>query len=175
MACIPCGRSFHEECEIGCEECHGEHDKAVKSFKHIAIGRGRGQPLKNPEDITDPYSTGRKRAAKMYPIFKTNPCEWRGKRNCGGGKEPIIGCISGLQQDCHHGPVKNTLRNEPGNVHRICKNCHNRWHALNDSIYDEMEYDKDELAHSPEPSSELELLANEADWKLKGKLNASKD
>jgi hypothetical protein len=159
MGCTACGRFFHDECEEGCETCHGNEDRKVKT-----LTGDRGAPTKNPEDVTDPYSTGRKRAATQYPLFKTNPCEWRGKKNVGGG-EPIIGCISGLQQDRHHGPVKNPLRNEPGNVHRICKHCHNRWHAVNDSIYDEAAYDL--LPHSPEPADELELLANEAKWRLK--------
>ncbi len=163
MGCLACGRGFHNECyNETCEECHGELDRFVKS---ISNGSNMGQPIKSPENIKDPYSTGRKRAAIQYPIFKTNPCEWRGKKNCGGGLQPIIGCISGLQRDAHHGPIKNPLRNEPGNVHRICKHCHNRWHTVNDSIYDEVAYEN--LPHKPESATELELLANEAQWKIK--------
>lgn len=165
MGCPTCGRGFHNECfEGNCQECHPDTDTIFKSLKRKL---GVGQPIKNPEDIKDPYSTGRKRAAIQYPIFKTNPCEWRGKKNCGGG-EPIVGCINGLQVDAHHGPIKNPLRNEPGNVHRICKHCHNRWHAVNDPIYDEAKYEN--LPHRPEPAEELDLLANEAQWKLKGKV-----
>lgn len=160
MACVGCGRGFHDECDTGCDNCHGEEDRVVKTF----IGRGRGQPVKNPEDIKDPYSTGRKRAAIQYPIFKTNPCEWRGKKNCGGGT-PIVGCIKGLQVDAHHGPIKNPLRNEPGNVHRICKPCHVHWHAINDPIYDEAKYEK--LPHSPEEATHDELLINDTYWKMK--------
>lgn len=157
MACLSCGRGFHNECENGeCDNCHEDYEKIARSIRTI------GAPVK--EDPGDPYSTGRKRAAKKYPLFETNPCEWRGKKNCGGGT-PIIGCIQGLQKDRHHGPVKNPLRNEIGNVHRICKSCHNRWHVVNDPIYDERTYD--ETRHSPEPASELELLANESYWKLK--------
>jgi hypothetical protein len=160
MGCIACGRDFHEECEIGCEDCHGVVDKVVKSITTI----GRGAPTKDPEKVTDVLSTGRKRAAQLYPIFKGSPCEWQGQKNCGGG-QPITGCIDGLQVDRHHGPVKLPLRNEPGNVHRICKTCHNRWHAVNDPIYDEEEYDK--TIHSPEPATNVELLANKAYWSLK--------
>ena len=156
MACTSCGRGFHSECEKGCEECHGETDRVVKTF----TSRGVGQPLKDPDKVTDPYSTGRKRAAIQYPLFKTNPCEWRGKNNCGGGSQPIIGCVKGLQQARHHGPVKNPLENKPGNVHRICTACHNRWHAANDSIYDEETYKG--LPHNPDIAEELDLLANEA-------------
>jgi hypothetical protein len=162
MACVSCGRGFHNECDNGCSNCHPYVDIG-KTL--TVIGNGRGQPLKNVEDIKDPYSTGRKRAATQYPIFKTNPCEWRGKKNCGGGLKPIIGCIKGLQQDAHHGPIKNTLRNEPGNVHRICKICHARWHTFNDPEYDEMRYEN--LPHRPELATDLELLANESYWKLK--------
>lgn len=162
MACLGCGRGFHNECENdGCTTCHADVEETTRTFKRSI---GIGAPVKNTEDINDPYSTGRKRAAIQYPLFRTNPCEWRGKKNCGGGTT-IIGCIKGLQQDRHHGPVKNPLRNEPGNVHRICKTCHNRWHEVNDSIYDEKTYD--ETSHSPEPATELELLANEADWKMR--------
>lgn len=160
MPCYGCGRGFHEECDTGCVNCHSVVDQKVRTL----TGNGVGQPLKDVDKIKDPYSTGRKRAAIQYPIFKTNPCEWRGKKNCGGGR-PIVGCIDGLQVDAHHGPVKNPLRNEPGNVHRICKKCHNRWHAINDPIYDEASYDETE--HSPEPATEIELLVNDAEWKLK--------
>jgi hypothetical protein len=161
MACLGCGRGFHEECDSNCIDCHGETDRLVKTF---IGGRGVGQPIKDPENVKDRHSTGRKRAAHLYPIFKDKPCEWQGKKNCGGGT-PIIGCIDRLQVDRHHGPVKDTLRNEPGNVHRICKSCHNRWHAVNDPIYDEELYNT--LPHKPEPAEEMELLANEAYWRLK--------
>lgn len=46
-----------------------------------------------------------------------------------------VGCDN-LQQCRHHGPDKNTLNNDPGNVHRICHWHHNNWHALNDPDYD---------------------------------------
>lgn len=57
------------------------------------------------------------------------------QKNCGGGQFPIVGCLNGIQQARHHGPDKNTLNNERGNVHRICHTCHNRWHTLNDENY----------------------------------------
>jgi hypothetical protein len=161
MGCPSCGRGFHDECENGCANCHPE---VIHSITRVGSGAGRGQPLKDPDKVTDPYSTGRKRAAIQYPLFKTNPCEWRGKKNCGGGNA-IVGCISGLQQDRHHGPVKNPLRNEPGNVHRICKNCHARWHATNDPDYDELKWDN--TIHAPELATEVELLANEMQWRVK--------
>lgn len=162
MPCIHCGRGFHDECIY--EECIDCHDDTAKISKSIIGSLGQGAPVKNPDDVTDRHSTGRKRAAQIYPIFGDMPCEWRGKKNCGGG-HGIVGCIDGLQAHRHHGPVKDTLRNEPGNVHRICVRCHNGWHALNDPIYNEEEYQN--LPHQPEPATEFELLANEAKRKIK--------
>lgn len=160
MGCLACGRGFHKECDnSGCVNCHPDVVKMVKSL--ATVGGSRGAPLKDPENVTDKFSTGRKRAAKLYPLWKKKPCEWQGKKNCGGGK-PIVGCYKGLQQHRHHGPVKEVLRNEPGNVHRICNNCHARWHAVNDDEYNEEEWDKTE--HKPEDAEEIELLANEAYW-----------
>lgn len=163
MACLACGRGFHSECEIGCSDCHPDYQKATQMLS--ATGSGRGAPTKNAEDIKDPYSTGRKRAAIQYPLFRTNPCEWRGFKNCGGGVFPIVGCIAGKQEARHHGPVKNPLRNEPGNVHRICHECHNRWHALNDADY--IEEDNEKLPHMPERATEIELMASEAERRIK--------
>jgi len=160
MGCIACGRGFHDECDIGCTKCHANVEKIARSI----IAGNRGAPSKEPGKVKDVLSTGRKRAALLYPIFEDKPCEWQGQKDCGGG-QPITGCISGLQIDRHHGPVKNPLRNEPGNVHRICKHCHNRWHAVNDPIYDEEEYDK--TTHDPQPATEIELIANEMEWKMK--------
>lgn len=167
MPCPDCGRGFHNTCySYDCSTCHGKEDQAVKEArtKVTAATGGVGQPIKNPEDVTDPLSTGRKRAALLYPLFEDQPCEWRGKKNVGGGT-PIIGCITGLQEHRHHGPVKNTLRNEPGNVHRICTHCHNRWHAVNNPIYDEAKYNT--LPHNPEPASQAELEMNHIYWSTK--------
>lgn len=160
MPCPSCGQGFHEECVTGCTNCHSDDDRLILKF----TTGSSGAPIKNPENVKDVLSTGRKRAAIQYPIFEGEACEWQGKKNCGGGT-PIIGCINGIQVDRHHGPIKNPLHNEPGNVHRICKHCHNRWHAINDPIYDEKEYSL--TRHNPEEATELELLANVAYWKLK--------
>lgn len=72
----------------------------------------------------------------MYPLHREQPCEWQGLTNSGGGKYPILGCVTGLQESRHHGPDKSTSNNEEGNVHRICHRCHNRWHAANNKEYD---------------------------------------
>ena len=95
----------------------------------------KNRTYKRESSLRDQQSTGRKRAAKLYPLDPTAPCEWRGLKHCGGGKVPIIGCNSGFQQARHHGPDKNTLNNDEGNVHRICDKCHNRWHTRNDAGY----------------------------------------
>lgn len=165
MGCLSCGRGFHFECEKGCVNCHPDYEKVVQSLTRIGnSGNGKGAPTKNPEDVKDKFSTGRKRAAHLWPLFRNNPCDWQGKKNCGGGI-PIVGCLAGKQQARHHGPVKQVLRNEPGNVHRICHVCHNRWHTINDKDYDEEKWDETE--HKPEAAKELDLLANEAYWKLR--------
>lgn len=165
MGCFACGRNFHEECPIGCVDCHPivDTDKVAKSL--TTVGSGVGRPLKEPNEVKDKFSTGRKRAAKLWPLFTDKPCDWRGKKNCGGGKHPIIGCMQGMQQARHHGPVKQVLRNEPGNVHRICHACHNRWHTLNDGDYEEEVNER--LKHDPEDADEMTLLANEAYWRSK--------
>lgn len=91
---------------------------------------------KRDATLKDQQSTGRKRAARLYPLDSNAACEWQGKSNCGGGKSPILGCSLGKQQARHHGPDKSTSNNEEGNVHRICHACHNRWHAANNAEYD---------------------------------------
>lgn len=83
----------------------------------------------------DPVSTGRKRAAEMYPINTGMVCEWAHLKKAGGGVVPIVGCIGRAATDRHHGPDKNTMNNAEGNVHRICSFCHNAWHGVNDPFY----------------------------------------
>lgn len=167
MACIECGRGFHEECRTNCENCHSisdeEMDRLTNSIR--VVGYGVGAPIKPNELVRDVKSTGRKRAAVHFPINRGDPCEWQGLKNCGGGLNPIVGCIDGKQADRHHGPDKDTLENRVGNVHRICKKCHNRWHALNDPTYDSEIYKT--LLHNPEPADIIELSANEAYWRTK--------
>lgn len=161
--CLECGRGLHQECKR-CRKgrCH----PAPESSKDKVL-RGVGRPVAEPHTHKDPLSTGRKRAAYLYPIFKDEPCEWQGKKNCGGGKYPITGCTDGLQRDRHHGPIKDTRHNESDNVHRICSTCHHRWHALNDAEYDEKEY-KD-LLHKPDVATETELLTARMWWQDKGR------
>jgi hypothetical protein len=85
----------------------------------------------------DPLSTGRKEAVKKFPIKPGMVCEWAWLQFAGGGVMPIIGCPGHPAEAVHHGPDKNTMRNTAENVHRICAECHNRWHAANDEYYGE--------------------------------------
>lgn len=170
VGCAACGRGFHRECRKGCKRCHKdrnvpnseslEDSEDYESFESIS-----GDTPRNPKksNLKDPKSTGRKRAARLYPLDFDAPCEWRGKKNCGGGLRPIIGCYDGTQQHRHHGPVKDTVRNELGNVHRICDDCHVHWHELNDLIYNQANYEL--LPHNPVEASDEELVQNVLDWK----------
>lgn len=147
--CHPCLLGLHQECwtpESG-ECCCGGRDYLDSPEIGTAspgTGGGVGPRVLNPSEITDPTSTGRKRAAQLYPIFRDMLCEWAYLKFAGGGVAPIIGCDGNLIQpqskagdggDVHHGPDKNTVNNAPGNVHRICKSCHHAWHAANDVYY----------------------------------------
>lgn len=156
--CLACRASFHNECwqtfdpdytEVCC--CGGEvkftpngdvkasgapesSDNATLDSGYIDDGY---QASKDLADYKDPISTGRKRAAEMYPISAGMVCEWAGLAKAGGGVVPIVGCVGRPASDRHHGPDKNTMNNAPSNLHRICDYCHNTWHALNDLHYGE--------------------------------------
>lgn len=157
--------------------------------------RGVGRPMAEPGEITDIVSTGRKRAAMMYPIFKDMKCEWAGLKFAGGGIEPIIGCAGNIIQptkgpdkgDRHHGPDKNVINNSPSNVHRICSTCHNRYHAKNNRYYSQPRPPADQpwlpdeiygecKPHDPETkATEEEIEDNERYWKNNRKLFANLD
>lgn len=126
---------------------------------------------KDDSSLRDQQSTGRKRAARWYPIDDTKLCEWAGQTNCGGGQHPITGCVGNLQSARHHGPDKNTLNNEAGNVHRICPTCHNRWHTLNDEGYD---WTALQPPHNPKIATAEDFAENEKFW-LGRKLVKAKD
>lgn len=140
MSCIACGRYLCDECD--------EQPCCCST-----------RPTEQTERLKDPKSTGRKRAAELYPLDRDAPCEWQKKKDCGGGKHPIIGCLNGKQSVRHHGPDKDTLNNEQGNVSRICSTCHVRWHALNDGDYDPT------YISIPTLADDYTLLENEVNWK----------
>lgn len=156
--CFACRTGFHHEChniwhfeDVDC--CCGGEVKftptgEVKS-ENLADEDGGPREVdsgyiqdgyagtKDLDSYKDPVSTGRKRAAEMYPISPGMVCEWAGLAKAGGGVVPIVGCVGRPASDRHHGPDKNTMNNAPGNLHRICDHCHNTWHALNDPHYGE--------------------------------------
>lgn len=163
MGCISCGRGLEDECTNNCAAT-GQKVSAVSRLDDIEkdlltalsktdSGNKVGRPLKEDEEVLDPQSTGRKRAAILHPLDPNAFCEWRDKANCGGGKHPILGCASGFQRNIHHGPDKNTLNNNRSNIHKICPNCHNRWHAANDKDYDP------KIQHSPRDANFAERFA----------------
>lgn len=154
MKCPPCQVGLHSSCQrISCDcsmEIHqpqesdlsltsseeSEDEGLRSSLSNEKNSRSRTRRQKRDATLKDQQSTGRKRAARQYPLDRTGKCEWQGLADCGGGSTPIIGCVTGLQQSRHHGPDKSTSNNEEGNVHRICHRCHNRWHAANNKAYD---------------------------------------
>lgn len=149
--CLPCAVGNHFECwrPLDTGFCHCTEDGPVlfeptgDNSAGNSEKKERGGQIKDQSEVTDLESTGRKRAAKLYPIPKEGEpgypmkCEWAGLKTAGGGVKPIVGCVGNPATHIHHGPNKNTLENSVGNVHRICVQCHNRWHTLNDAAYGE--------------------------------------
>jgi hypothetical protein len=147
--CLSCARGFHETCRGVCDCTHEIKMAIVEivSDGNYAEPDKRSRSLKRDGALKDASSTGRKRAAVMYPLDREADCEWANKEEAGGGIT-IKGCgiridpktkeviPIGKQSNRHHGPDYNTLNNDDGNVHRICARCHNSWHAVNDSEKD---------------------------------------
>lgn len=129
------------------------------------------QTYKDDSSLRDQQSTGRKRAARWFPLDETKLCEWSMKTNCGGGPHPITGCAANVQQARHHGPDKNTLNNDKGNVHRICHTCHNRWHTLNDPDY---VWNAVQNLHEPKTATFEDIVESENFWEGR-KLVQAKD
>lgn len=168
MGCANCGRGFHFQCRKCLKgKCHPVQAELIDVE---TSQRGVVSQVLRKSVFKDPQSTGRKRAAKLYPIDRTKACEWQGFKECGGGRFPVIGCYNNKQAHRHHGPIKNPLNNYEGNVHRICYNCHVRWHELNDVDYSEA--DNRLLPHKPVPANDLEAIQNDLDWKS-GKIAAT--
>ena len=135
--CIPCNAEEHLLCWNPIDDmcCCVANKNHVDNVVETVVKSEKGGYQKNPADITDVTSTGRKRAAVLYPIAEGMLCEWAQLGRAGGGVIPIIGCMGNKATDIHHGPDKNTLNNKPENVHRICATCHNRFHEANDKFY----------------------------------------
>lgn len=191
MACVNCGDGLHWECvnvtdgDCCCKMVGDIVGQAVANAPIQYIeGSWHTEDLDDDEPryvsrtykregtLKDQQSTGRKRAAKLYPLSSDAPCEWQKLKFAGGGPKPIVGCIDGKQQARHHGPDKNTLNNDPGNVHRICHKCHNRWHTENDQLY---EADSAAVTnrHDPDTVATIdELVANLAYWATRSTVKA---
>lgn len=108
----------------------------TKGHRDETVDRVNGRPFLEPDQLTSPVEVGRARAKDVAPIPDEYECEWSMLEFAGGGIVPIIGCIGNMAADRHHGPDKSTLNNAVGtNLHRICEECHNRWHQLNDEYY----------------------------------------
>lgn len=139
VRCVPCAAEYHEECSapvdgVCCCSVFASLVLVPLQTEEPSEELDRYGGFKGTADSIDPKSTGRKRAAKLYPITNGMSCEWQGLAKA-GGNNPIVGCVNGVATHRHHGPNKDTLHNEEGNVHRICTKCHNRWHTRNDPDY----------------------------------------
>lgn len=160
--CVACLQGFTWECEKGgCSDGETAIAETNPPVEEENEGPSRIVNGHNDATLKDQQSTGRKRAAAMYQLDRDADCEWKLKKNCGGGPKPITGCIDGKQQARHHGPDKNTLNNDQGNVHRICHVCHNRWHTENDEIYVSGIIQN---PHSPTGAELTEMMDNEVYW-----------
>lgn len=195
VTCGPCAVGYHFECSSPTAEgqCHCTVEPVAMDINdRLAIAadtetKERGGQIKDLSAVKDLESTGRKRAAKLYPIPKEGQpgypmaCEWRGLLQAGGGVIPIVGCNDGLAKNIHHGPDKNTLSNFVGNVHRICETCHNRWHTINDKFYSgerplgDTQYlplsEYDFVAHITDRATKEQLAASEVAWAMKSAAN----
>lgn len=160
--CPHCAVGLFEECENPeVLEMQGDYTgfvwivPCIEKFSVIEIGavKTSDSRLKDPSEIGDPLSTGRKRAAMLLPIMTGMVCEWAGLKWAGGGVQPIVGCRGNTlaefkknedkpegidsRGERHHGPDKAVLNNAVGrNLHGICSSCHHRWHELNDPSYE---------------------------------------
>lgn len=157
MTCLACLNGIHFECLypveiVDVESSHFSETGALVNCCCWIEKPDSDEPavrlvggFKDPTDMKDPMSTGRKRAAQLKPIIEDMVCEWSGLLFAGGGPIPIVGCtgttltkVKGNQQrtgNIHHGPDKDVLNNTDPNLHRICGDCHARWHTLNDPLY----------------------------------------
>lgn len=152
--------------------CNGEPSTLVAEEDEDDEPRVHSKTYKRDKTLKDQQSTGRKRAARLYPLDRDGDCEWLGLKFAGGGSHPIIGCNSGKQQSRHHGPDKNTLNNDEGNVHRICHKCHNRWHTRNDESYVAGEIPK---FHDPVTKATIEEIAMSEVYWVTTKVKVAKD
>lgn len=160
--CLDCAQGFHFDCLLGEEGkcCCGDRGSSSGS-ENEGLSTGLRDGLKwakSDTQIRDRKSTGRKRAAKLYPIDSDNGCEWRTLLFAGGGLYPIIGCTDGNMKHRHHGPILATTANVEGNVHRICDACHRVWHVCNDAFVKEFMRTVAWLPHDSDSHAPVDIL-----------------
>jgi hypothetical protein len=177
--CIDCAEGFPELCQLG--GCQTEAE--INSIQDLIASGGfsavdpkpkrrDSRRTKNDMNLKDPQSTGRHRAVAIHgKANPEEPCEWRGLANCGGGQFPILGCADGFQSNLHHGPDKNVLNNDRINIHKICSQCHNRWHTLNDPDY---EWDGHHSHHAPRKPNDGDFAIDNQRWKNR-RIKTAKD
>lgn len=130
--CVNCAAEMpYQYCLWTDKGCKEEEDELTAE----AVDLSFDDDIPTEKVMRDPVSTGRKRAAVMYPIKAGQVCEWAFKKNCGGGIDPIMGCAGRPASHIHHGPDKSTLNNDRDNISLVCEFCHNRWHVANDKFY----------------------------------------
>jgi hypothetical protein len=171
-----CGGDFGED---SFEDIFGEGEPVKKKKKkepeEPVVKNPVGRPRLPPEELKNALRAGRYRAARLVgPIPPGTICQWKGLKFAGGGIRPIIGCVGRPAGARHHGPDKSTNDNEVGtNLHLICHQCHNRWHARNDEFYGERPADgsayvpRDDAGknHFHDPNSTA-TTAEQAEWEL---------
>jgi hypothetical protein len=176
LVCRACAADLHGECySPDSNDCCCATVEAMLNQVSGVPKEDRSvgsRDYKDSKSSIDPKSTGRKRAARDYPIHNGMPCEWRGLANAGGALS-IVGCIDGIATHRHHGPNKDTLHNEKGNVHRICTKCHNRWHTRNDGSYN---WNGPWEPHDPDTkATDQQLMESEIYWAGNKAQKAGKD
>jgi hypothetical protein len=180
MACVSCRLELCYSCyepeETFDTIFDGEGGKRVQKVEPVLETEKRpvGRPRLPPEELKDALRAGRLRAGRTIKIEPGTICQWAGLKFAGGGIRPIIGCVGRPAGARHHGPNKSTADNEIGsNLHLICHQCHNRWHALNDEFYGERPADGADYLpradagtnnfHDPNSTA---TLAEQAEWQL---------
>lgn len=159
--CLECAQGWHFDClkPVEGKECCCDDETSQSGNENVSTGVRDGMAwAKRDSAIRDRKSTGRKRAAVLFPIQPDDPCEWRNLLFAGGGLYPIMGCTNGLQKHRHHGPVILTTANVAGNLHRICDPCHRTWHVCNDGFVKEFVRSVIWLPHDPDTTAPEPLL-----------------
>src|SRR4051812_18379333 len=90
--CLACATGLHEECmdpkltdEDAVDEDWTECCCGTTATDRELTAFGVGRPVMEPGDITDITSTGRRRAAMLYPVMEGMMCQWARLRFAGGG------------------------------------------------------------------------------------------